>query len=360
MQEFFKKHKVIICAGSGGVGKTTVAAALGLLAAQLGLRTLVLTIDPAKRLATSLGLDLKNPDDVMVPNTGGKMFAAVVDPEFGFKTFITQASSNQELANKILSNMFIKQLSTQLSGSQEFTSLDRLLRAVESGKYDNVILDTPPSQHAMDFLMAPQKLYTLFQKNITKWFAAESKNTNLLVKIISKGTQSVLGAFERITGSHFMKELGNFFEVIQSIQDKIIERSQQAQELLMSKQTGFVLVSGIDAAKIKEAEAFNLDLRKMGLGLKAIFVNRAIPTWFDPELKNSVPVEIKELYQKNNAYFSKRVEEHKALAKSMSGQVHVAFLRQQNRDVFGLEGLQMIADEIQASYNSKSEEKKRK
>ncbi len=347
---------MIICAGSGGVGKTTVAAALGLLASQLGRRTLVLTIDPAKRLATALGLDLKNPNDVLVPNTGGKMFAAVVDPENGFKTFITNASSNPEMANKILANMFIKQLSTQLSGSQEFTSLDRLLRAVESGKYDNVILDTPPSQHAMDFLLAPQKLYTLFQKNITKWFAAETKNSNIIVKLISKGTQSVLGAFERITGSQFMKELGNFFEVIQSIQDKIIDRSVQAQELLMSKDTGFVLVSGIDAAKIKEAEVFYLDLRKMGLSLKAIFVNRAIPTWFESEQSESLPTNARDLYKKYIDYFSKRVQEHRALAKSMSGQVHVAFLRQQNRDVFGLAGLQMIADEINASYNSKSVE----
>ena len=363
MQEFFINHKVIICAGSGGVGKTTVAAPLGLLASQMGRRTLVLTIDPAKRLATSLGLDLKNPKDVSVPDTGGKMFAAVVDPENGFKEFILRSAPDEKLANKILSNLFVRQLSTQLSGSQEFTSIDRLLSAVESGKYDNIILDTPPSQHAMDFLMAPQKLYTLFQKNITKWFLDESKNANFVVKLISKGTQTVLSGLERVTGGHFMKELANFFEVIKTIQDKIIDRSKEAQDLLTSAQTGFVLVSGIDSAKIQEAKEFHADLMKMGLKLKVIIVNRALPTWFkDPaaEVKDEIAAlhnsdadkkKIFGIYSEQKKYFEHRVSEHQKLAETMAGKAKVLFLKQQNRDVFGLFDLQKIADEIQASYN---------
>ncbi|MCB0408231.1 MAG: AAA family ATPase, partial [Bdellovibrionales bacterium] len=143
----FKKFKILVCAGSGGVGKTTVSAALGILAAQQGLRVLVLTIDPAKRLANALGLEVDEiPDAVKVPgqNYKGALYAAMVEPKKVFDDFIRKNAPNKGVVEKLLQNSLYKQLSTTLSGSQEFTSLEMLLSAYQSGKYDLVILDTPP------------------------------------------------------------------------------------------------------------------------------------------------------------------------------------------------------------------------
>lgn len=159
MNNWLSKTKILVCVGTGGVGKTTVAASLGIAAAKKGLNVLVLTIDPAKRLAQALGLNSEKTGDVFVPdqNFKGKLFAGIIDPEASFSEFVKYNSSDKNKAETLLNNTLFKQLSTNLSGSQEFTSLDRLYRAVNSNKYDLVILDTPPAQNAMDFFKAPEK-----------------------------------------------------------------------------------------------------------------------------------------------------------------------------------------------------------
>lgn len=181
MDDLIKRNKIIVCAGSGGVGKTTVSAALGVRAAELGLRVLVLTIDPAKRLATSLGLVPGQADEVKVQNfdCDGALFAAAIDPEKIFGEFIKASAKNPEAAERLLRNRLYKQLATTFSGSQEFTSLERLAVAAESASYDLVILDTPPAQHALEFLEAPAKIYALFQDSITKWFVGGGQSSGL-------------------------------------------------------------------------------------------------------------------------------------------------------------------------------------
>jgi anion-transporting ArsA/GET3 family ATPase len=273
--------KVIVCSGTGGVGKTTIAAALGVKLARSGKRTLVLTIDPARRLAQALGLKGPLTEDVRVddPRLEGRFYATMLDAQSVFDRFVRKAAPNPEIAEKLLNNHLYQQLATSLSGSQEFTSLERVLSAVESGEYDTLILDTPPSQNAVDFLRAPNRIFSLFQDSVTKWFRTGVGQKSLLAKILSSGTRTVLAALERVTGSQFIRELSDFFQQMSHLQGSVQKRSQQVQKLLTSSSTGFVLVTGFDELKLKEAMEFKKDLAQLGYSLKGMIVNRCFPDW---------------------------------------------------------------------------------
>jgi anion-transporting ArsA/GET3 family ATPase len=281
MIEMLDSARVVICVGSGGVGKTTLAAALGFVAAKRGRRVLVLTIDPSQRLKTTLSLSdtgevshLQHPDIQK-----GSFNASVIDAKGTFDDFVRRAAQKDSLANKILQNKLYQQMSTNLNGSQEFTALEKLYSTSESGLYDLIILDTPPTKHAIDFLHAPQKLSGLFNENISKWFRNSGEKRSLFSGILQAGTVQVLKALETLTGSEFMTELADFFQNIQSWQSKLEERIIAAQRLLVSPTTQFCLVTGFDQAKLKEASYFAREIRKGGYKISSIIVNRAFPMW---------------------------------------------------------------------------------
>ncbi|MCB0386079.1 MAG: ArsA family ATPase, partial [Bdellovibrionales bacterium] len=277
----FDQYKVIICAGTGGVGKTTLSACLGILAARAGKRTLVLTIDPAKRLADALGIDATSESEIAVAleNTKGSLSAAMINPASIFDRFIHRSAKKPELAQRILNNSLYRQMSTTLSGSQEFTSLERLQTALDSGQFDLIILDTPPSQHAVDFLYAPQKIYSLFQNAITQWFVQKPGSGGFLQGLFQRGTKTALAALEKVTGSHFIRELSDFFEGVAEIQDEVSGRSIAVHRLLTGPDTAFILITGFDRAKLGATRDFINELRKGGYALNSVIVNRCFPTW---------------------------------------------------------------------------------
>jgi len=279
------KAKVLICVGSGGVGKTTVAAALAALFASQGRRVLVLTIDPAQRLKTTLGLP-DSGEEVRIQGPGLKtetLYGAVINAKATFDDFVSRAVTGaglgKDVAERILRNKLYLQLSTTLSGSQEFTSLERLYSAVNSGLYDLVVLDTPPTQHAIDFLQAPQKLAALFNDKISQWFRQTESKTGWLRSVVHAGTVQVLGALERLTGSEFMRELRDFFQSLEGWQGRLEDRVTAVHRLLVDPDTHFVLVTSFDAAKLQEADFFAREIRKGGYQLSRVLINRAFPLW---------------------------------------------------------------------------------
>lgn len=278
IEDVINSHSVLVCAGSGGVGKTTIAAALGVRAAQMGKKVLVLTIDPSKRLGSSLGISRSGGDDVLVPNQNfsGQLFAAVLNSKLVFDNFVREAVQNPEVAEKFMRNRLYIQLSTKLSASQEFTALERLYASVASKKYDLVILDTPPAKHAIDFLRSPQKINSMFQKSVTDWFVRTHRDSKSFFSRFS-ATQQVLNIFRKITGSSFIDELVEFFTGIESWQQKVQDRTIEVHNLLVSEKTGFVLVSGFDVNKLREGISFAKELKKGGHKLSAVIVNRAFP-----------------------------------------------------------------------------------
>jgi anion-transporting ArsA/GET3 family ATPase len=297
--------------GSGGVGKTTVAASLGVLAARRGQKVLVLTIDPSQRLKTTLGLpdsgEIVEIQNEVLCLKEGHLFGAVINAKSVFDQFVQRAVESaglpQATAQKIMRNKLYIQLSTTLSGSQEFTALEKLFSSYKTGEFDLIVLDTPPAHHAVEFLRAPQKLAALFNDKIAQWFRSASKAQGagaFFQQILNAGTTQVIKTLELLTGSEFIRELSEFFQNIELWQGRLEERVSAVQRLLSGADTSFALVTNLDSAKLKEAEYFSKEVYKSGYRLKRVFVNKAYPLWLESNLKVEAP--LAELYEKFENY----------------------------------------------------------
>jgi anion-transporting ArsA/GET3 family ATPase len=280
MRALIESHRVIVCAGSGGVGKTTIAAALGVAAARMGKRVLVLTIDPARRLATALGIN-NSANDVRVPGQKyrGQLWAGTIDPARIFADYIERHAKDRKTVERLLGSTLYQQMSTTLSGSQEFTSLSKLHDAATSGDYDLVILDTPPAVHAVDFLRAPERLNAVFDTAIVSLFMGRTAGLGLVATAWKRGVKVYLAALTRLTGSAFMATLGDFFSAIDAMAPDIRQTNLHARNLLLDPSAAFVLISSFDLAKIQEGEAFHDELVRAGYHLRKVIVNRAWPQW---------------------------------------------------------------------------------
>lgn len=339
--------KVIVCVGSGGVGKTTVASALAYQAARCGRKVLVLTVDPSRRLKSTMGLDDKEESQIKIDSGDGQLWAAIINPKQVFDDFVLRFAKDDESLKKILNNRLYIQLSTTLSGSQEFTALEKLYTSFESQKYDLIVLDTPPTQHAIDFLEAPQKLAAMFNEKITRWFRdPTAAKPGLLGRLFHQGTQQVLRALEKLTGSEFVSELADFFSRIQKKQKDLEARVVGAHRLLVDSQTHFVLVTSFDEAKIKEAQYFSKEIRKGGYKLSTIFINRAYPKGIDlsytPKQKNQVT----ELYEKYQTWLRDKQAVYQDFSIRMSQDGKIVQLPELLDNVSNINGVEEMANTI--------------
>ncbi len=355
MIEMLKSHRVLICAGTGGVGKTSMAASLGVLAAENGLRTLVLTIDPAQRLAQALGIESNPGEDVAVKGVAG-LHASMIDPRREFDQFVL-GSVTTGIAKELFNNRLYQQLVSNLNGSQEFTSLVRLLTAARSKDYDLIILDTPPTQNAVDFLKAPERLYALFQDSVIGWFSEAGNEQSFVRRTLNRGTRMVTSALESVTGSVFIHELKDFFSHIYHLQGKVAAISRDVNVLLHAKTTGFILVTGFDETKLKEALEFQHDLSAEKLHLCGVIVNRWFPEWSesvsrwpthwdtDPEF-----IKLKEFYAQFAEFFKHRQVTYDRFETQLGGAVPVIKLPDFKNTVQGIEDLKQVADTIKDKW----------
>ncbi len=286
MPESAAQPKIEIFLGTGGVGKTTLAAAKGLAYAKAGKKTLVMTIDPSIRLARALNV----PSDLFhhpVPALSENLFIATVPHKKVFDNFVLKASGNSARAQRLLKNKLYQQLTSDLVGSQDFSSLQHLFSAYTNGGFDVLILDTPPAQHAVEFLQSPKKLGALFEKAIFQWLSQLRKpKSGLLSRVIGLGTRQAVKAIEILTGAEFMKELLDFFGSIEDWRDRLQARVVEIQKLLKSPQTQFTIVTGFDTIKLSEAKELAIHLANEEFRLKSIYLNRAKPFWW-PERQGS-------------------------------------------------------------------------
>ncbi|OQW50526.1 MAG: hypothetical protein A4S09_01665 [Proteobacteria bacterium SG_bin7] len=355
IEEIINSHKVLVCAGSGGVGKTTLAAALGLKAAQIGKKVLVLTIDPSKRLGTSLGISRSGGGDVLVPDqkVEGELYAAVLNSKLVFDNFVREAVQNQELAEKFMKNRLYIQLSTKLSASQEFTALERLYSSVDSKKYDLVILDTPPAKHAIDFLRSPQKINSMFQKSVTEWFIRTHNESKSFFSRFS-ATQQILNVFRKITGSNFIDELVEFFTGIEAWQQKVQDRTIEVHKLLVSESTGFVMVSSFDENKLREGVSFAKELKKGGHHLSAVIINRAFPLGLRNEESQiaqksgpentDIVARLLQYYEKYLKFYEERLNVFEELKANLSEGTAFLQIPDFNQDVGNIRDLERLSN----------------
>lgn len=280
MKRLLQDHRVVVCTGSGGVGKTTLSAALGVAAARMGKRVLVLTIDPARRLAMTLGI-ANSAEDVRVPHQRfrGELWAGTIDPPRIFAEYIERHAKDRATVDRLFNNTLYQQLSTTLSASQEFTALSKLLDAATGGDYDLVILDTPPAAHAADFLHAPTRLNAVFDSAVVSLFMGRTTGLGLASLVWKRSMKLVLGALTFLTGSSFVATFNDFFSAIDAIAPDIRETNRRAHQLLLDPTTAFVLISTFDTAKLQQGQDFHAELSDAGYHLKKVIINRAWPQW---------------------------------------------------------------------------------
>ena len=292
--EMLKEREVIICVGSGGVGKTTSSAVIGLEAAMAGRKVLVLTIDPARRLANSLGIEAIGSERQQIPlerfrdvglEPRGEMWAMMLDMKECFDRLVQRHAPDEETAEEILENRFYHYFSTSVAGTQEYAASERLHELYESGEFDLIVLDTPPTTHALDFLEAPQRLADAVSSRALQWLhkpgvlGKGSRGRGLL----SMGTNYASRVLSKFTGSELIDEMGTFLKTFSTLFEGFEERARSVQALLGGDNTGFVVVTAPDTLTVEEALFFYDRLDDEALHIDGFVVNKVHPRWVSTE-----------------------------------------------------------------------------
>lgn len=267
-------RRVIVTCGTGGVGKTTLSAAIGLRACQLGKKAIVVTIDPAKRLVTALGLDtLGNQavdltEKVTKKGENGKFFALMPNSKKTFEAFFSRIAPSPSIAQKILSNPIIEMISTEFSGADEYIAVEKLHEIYSSHQFDTIIIDTPPSRNVLSFLEAPAKLNHLFEEKLIKMVL---KPTG---RFFTGGIKKVLGVFEKLTGGLFFSQLIEFGNSLFQTQAGFVKTMSFIHSLLQSEEVGFVLAASATPDTIQLSKDLIHTIQEKNYHFDGVILNR--------------------------------------------------------------------------------------
>ena len=286
------KEMLVVC-GSGGTGKTTVSASLGAIAAvRLGARVLVLTVDPARRLATSLGLDPAGmggqptriepallaaaaaPGSLLdVPVGGqGELWVAMLDTKAGWDELIRRHAPDDDLRDRVLANPLYQNITGRFVHSHDYLAMEQLLDVHASGRYDLVIIDTPPSRNALDLLDAPGRMKEFFGSRLLRWLTVPYRS-----RFFTAASKPFYQVADRVLGSRFLQDIAEFFVLFQSMEAGFVARADEVERLLIDPRTAFVVVSTLEAAPAYEARYLADELQRRSMNLGAVVVNRALP-----------------------------------------------------------------------------------
>jgi anion-transporting ArsA/GET3 family ATPase len=279
--ELLEGKRVCICAGSGGVGKTTSSAAIAAGMAARGRKVAVLTIDPAKRLADSLGLpELGNEERQVDPalfeqagvdTYGGELWAMMLDAKATFDELVRRHAPDEETRDRILGNRIYQQLSAALAGSQEYMAMEKLFELHAEDRYDLLVLDTPPTRSALDFLEAPRRLTQFIEGRALQAFM---RPTGLGMKVFGRGTSMAFSVLRRVTGVEVLEDLSEFFQAFSGMVGGFQERAKRVNELLADPETCFLVVCGPQGEPITEAVYFHRKLVEAKLPFGGVIVNK--------------------------------------------------------------------------------------
>jgi anion-transporting ArsA/GET3 family ATPase len=356
-----QERHIIVCTGSGGVGKTTTAATLAMAAARAGRRTIVVTIDPARRLAQSMGLDeLDNTPRAVVGVEG--LDAMMLDMKRTFDEVIDRHADDPARAQRIKSNRFYQQISDTLAGTQEYMAMEKLYDLHNTGRYDCIVIDTPPTRNALDFLDAPKRLTDFLEGRFLKMFLAGPVSAGRrLGRAAAFGTGLFMKAASRITGAGVLDDLAEFFQSFEGMYDGFKQRAQAVYKLLASGDAAFVVVSTPEPGSLREARYFVQRLAKDGMPLAGLVLNRVTTS---PSadllalLDDAVPVGLAEGDDDQRAVAGllqlahRQAEVHARQQRAIEAGLHAMDLRTRVEvplmasDVHDLEGLEKIAEHL--------------
>jgi anion-transporting ArsA/GET3 family ATPase len=289
--EIVNSKEIIVCAGAGGVGKTTTAAAIAMQAAADGKRTAVLTIDPARRLASSLGLKRLTNEPTPVgarkfSSAGvemkGELHALMLDTKTTFDEVVLRYAPSREQAERIISNRFYRNISSTLSGTQEYMAMEKLYELHADGGYDLIVIDTPPTRNALDFLDAPRRLTDFFESRVLRWFLLPyMKAGGGIMRVANLAATTFLRIVKRIIGGDVLEDTAEFFANLEGMYDGFKERAGEVAALLKSDVTSFIVVTSPSSDSVDEATFFAARLNESGLPFGALVVNRVHPRFGD-------------------------------------------------------------------------------
>ena len=284
LERLFAAKEIVIHCGSGGVGKTTTAAAAAAEAAvHLGGKVLVLTVDPAKRLANALGIEQFGNIETRVPAEAfaaagveprGELWAAMLDTKQSWDDLIHRHAPDEATRDAILANPLYQNLMSRFVQSHDYIAMERLYDLHSSGTYDLIVVDTPPTRNAIDFLEAPARMADFFSSRLLRWLTAPARSR--VVNLASKPFYTVA---DRILGTQFLQDIAEFFLLFQSMYDGFVERAEAVERILQDRRTTFVVVSTLESAPIREAEFFVQELSERKLHLGAMVFNKVLPAW---------------------------------------------------------------------------------
>jgi len=271
-----REKQIIVCCGSGGVGKTTSAAALGVLAAKQGRRVLVMTIDPAHRLAQAMGLDgLSNDPQKIDLDSPGSLHAMMLDSKRTFDRLVESYAADERTRDTIFANNYYQQMSSSLGGSRELIAMERVFEVANSDDYDILIVDTPPAQHALDFLDAPKRMIDLLDGTLTGLLV---KPYGLAAKVhfdfFRQSSTATLKFLEHLTGFEILTDLSDFMMAFSGMFEGFKERSHKVMELMRGPRTSFLLVCAPEPGSLSQADQFAARLTNESISIAGVLVNR--------------------------------------------------------------------------------------
>ncbi len=290
LRQLVEQRSIVVCCGTGGVGKTTVSAVLAVEGARRGRNAVVVTIDPAKRLANTLGLDaLSNTAHEIDPKlwdpggeapTSGRLSALMLDTKSTFDGLVTRYSGDPDQAERILDNRFYRSISSALSGTQEYMAMEKLYELHEEGGYNLIVVDTPPTRHALDFLDAPRRLTRLLDNRI---FRLLMMPTRASLRIAGRAVQAFLRTVSRVVGAEAIDDVVAFFRAFEGMEEGFRDRATHVLALLTGGSTSFVLVTSPRRDAVDEAQFFASKLAESGMPVDALIVNRVHPRFGDEQ-----------------------------------------------------------------------------
>lgn len=278
-------REVVLCAGPGGVGKTTTSAALALAAADRGKRVLVLTIDPARRLADALGVGLEpeagqpsvEPSTVKGATQGGELWAMMLDASHTMDELVHRLTPSPEGAERLLNNIIYRQISRAMAGGQEYTAVEKLYDLRSRYDFDLIVVDTPPSQNVLDFVEAPGYLTRFLDEKIIKWFLIldpEQPPGGLGGRLLKRTTRIVWEVLSRLFGRKFLGDIVEFVNMVEVLTAEVQRRAEAIDALLRSPQALFLIVASTDELVIEDAAFLREELGRRGIPFGGFVVNR--------------------------------------------------------------------------------------
>jgi anion-transporting ArsA/GET3 family ATPase len=283
--------RIAVCVGCGGVGKTTVAAALGIEAARRGRRAIVLTIDPARRLADALGVETLGNRPQPIPREtlarlgvsgAGSLAAMMLDMKRTFDDLVERFAESEQARERIQHNPIYQHVTDALAGSVEYSAMEKVFELVESGDFDLVVVDTPPAQHALDFLEAPQRLIEFLDSRVVQMLIHPAFAAGRMgFRIFQAGARRALQVMERVSGIGFLEDISEFLLAFEGMSAGFRERAARVRGAMLGPEAAFVLVAGPGRESVRQATRFRQRLERFGVRLEGILVNR-VRRWPEP------------------------------------------------------------------------------